>query len=103
MNYASQLRGWAIDRTLELWKTTGFKGDMKELFSHADSIMEYAYIAREDLESTAKDLFDLIRNAPDGQSSVDALIGTLDHIKEDRVRQGLDKPPAEVLTLKEKH
>lgn len=91
MNYKSQLRGWAIDRVIELWKIRGETADMPALQSEANQLADYAYIPREDLESTAKDLFELVRNAPAGESSIDALVGTLEHIKAERISQGIDK------------
>lgn len=109
MNYKSQLKGWAVDRVIEFWKASPggeFKGDfdkpesvvhvtpvrdLSELKKQADDLAAYAYVPREDLESTAKDLFELVRNAGPGESSIDAMIGTLEHIKNDRISQGIDK------------
>lgn len=99
MNYKSQLKGWAVDRVIELWKVckTGddIGADLDSLKKQADDLAAYAYVPREDLESTAKDLFELVRNAPANESSVDALIGTLEHIKHDRITQGIDKQEIE--------
>lgn len=95
MNYKSQLKGWAIDRIIEA-KKAGILPEiasMGELQNAATGLAAYAYVPREDLESTAKELFELIRIAPAGQSSVDALIGTLEHIREDRIRQQIDPMP----------
>lgn len=97
MNYKSQLKGWAIDRIIEA-KKAGIEPEivkLTDLQKAADDLAAYAYVPREDLESTAKDLFELVRNAPAGESSVDALIGTLEHIKNDRLSQGIDKMPEE--------
>ncbi len=91
MNYKSQLKGWAVDRILSLWATTKpDMNDLGELKKQADDLAAYAYVAREDLESTAKDMFELVRNAPANESSIDALIGTLEHIRADRISQGID-------------
>ena len=96
MNYKSQLKGWAVDRIIELWKVhKPSPVDLATLKQQSDELAAYAYVPREDLESTAKDLFELVRNAPAGQSSVDALIGTLEHIREDRIRQQIDVMPGE--------
>lgn len=94
MNYKSQLRGWAVDRVIELWKIApevlSYERTLGKLQEQADNLSAYAYVPREDLESTAKDLFELVRNAPANESSIDALIGTLDHIKVERISQGID-------------
>jgi len=93
MNYKSQLRGWAVDRAIEAHKSGAMvlDGSYNKLIKAADDLLLYAYVAREDLESTAKYLFELVRNAEPGQASIDALIGTLEHIKQDRISQGIDK------------
>ncbi len=92
MNYKSQLKAWAIDQVSKLSKESELAvGSIEDAIVHAEKLLAYAYIPREDLESTAKDLFELVRNAPPGESSVDALIGTLEHIKADRLQQGIDK------------
>lgn len=103
MNYKSQLRGWAVDRVIELSKANESKPDLAAVKTQADDLAAYAYVPREDLDSTAKDLFELVRNAADGQAQIEALIGTLEHIQEDRMRNGLDKPPADVVNIKEAH
>ena len=90
MNYKSQLKGWGIDRAIELAKANGSKPDVGEITKLADELAAYAYVPREDLESTAKDLFELVRNAPANEASIAALIGTLEHIKADRIAQGID-------------
>lgn len=97
MNYKSQLRGWAVDRVIEIKKANGIADvhlSLEQLKHQADELAAYAYIPREDLESTAKDLFELVRNAPANEASIDALIGTLEHIKNDRLTQGIDTPEA---------
>ncbi len=90
MNYKSQLKAWAIDRAIRQVET-GNVEKHEDIFALADKLADYSYIPREDLESTAKELFELVRNAPANESSIDALIGTLEHIKQDRVSQGIDK------------
>ncbi len=94
MNYKSQLKGWAIDRVIEAWKIVKPTCDdwMAVLKKQADELSSYAYNAKEDLNTTAADLFELVRNAPANESSVDALIATLEHIKDDRIRQQIDTP-----------
>jgi len=99
MNYKSQLKGWAIDRVIELAKANGSKPTLGEVQKMATELADYCYVPREDLESTAKDLFELVRNAAAGESSVDALIGTLEHIKADRESQGIDKPETKQETV----
>lgn len=93
MNYKSQLRGWAVDRIIESVKAGAIKDvtDLASLKTTADELAAYAYVPREDLESTAKDLFELVRKAEPGQASIDMLIATLEHIKQDRISQKIDK------------
>lgn len=91
MNYKSQLKGWAVDRVIELAKANGSKPELSDVMNAADTLAAYAYVPREDLESAAKDLFDLVRKAAPGESSVDALLGTLEHIRNDRIAEGIDK------------
>lgn len=118
MNYKSQLKGWAVDRVIEMWKavppSAAFisKGNpdaakdylpnredcLQVLKTQADDLAAYAYVPREDLESTAKDLFELVRNAEAGKASINAMIGTLEHIKQDRISQGIDKIDAQTPT-----
>lgn len=92
MNYKSQLKGWAVDRVIEAARAEALNlnGTLTSIMETADQLAEYAYVPREDLESTAKDLFELVRNAPSNESSIDALIGTLEHIRADRISQGID-------------
>ena len=91
MNYKSQLRGWAVDRVIELARVTKHPLSISELKEKADEIAAYAYVAREDLESTARDLFDLIKQAPDGKSGIDGLLATLEHLRNERIANGLDR------------
>lgn len=103
MNYKSQLKGWAVDRIIELQRANGEKLEplgLQGLMEAADKLADYAYVAKEDLQSTAKDLFDLVRNAPANESMVDALLGTLEHIRTDRIQQGIDQDPDKVVELK---
>lgn len=98
MNYKSQLKGWAVDRVIEFYKVNGKPTlEIKQgpsldiLMADADKLSAYAYVPREDLESTAKELFELVRSAPANESMVSALIGTLDRIRLDRLNDGTDK------------
>lgn len=97
MNYKSQLKGWAVDRVIEFYKVAGLAAPKEatallgKLKSDADDLAAYAYVPREDLESTAKELFELVRSAPANESMVSALIGTLDRIRLDRLNDGTDR------------
>ena len=99
MNYKSQLKGWAVDRVIEMHKVANSAVlTLESLKMYAEELIAFAYVAREDLESTAKDLFELVRNANPGEASIDALIGTLEHIKQDRIAEGKDIDPAAPVT-----
>src|ERR1700753_1456422 len=82
MNYKSQLRGWAIDRTIELWKATGFKSGLDELFKHADDLAGYAYVAEEDFKDVCARLVALIKESKDPLDKVHALQNELLFIDE---------------------
>ena len=89
-NYKSQLKGWAVDRVIEIAKISNVALDVPALAKQADELAEYAYVPREDLEKTAAELFELLRAAPANEASIDALIGTLNHIKSERIAQKID-------------
>lgn len=102
MNYKSQLKGWAVDRVIEAKKAGYYlqitsptqmtdETTLEDLLKAADELSAYAYVPREDLESTAKELFELVRSAPANESMVSALISTLDRIRLDRLNDGTDK------------
>lgn len=95
MNYKSQLKGWAVDRVIEMYKAGGVQPSLKTVMAEAEELAAYAYVESEALEDCAKTLFDLVRNAPAGEAKIDALLGTLEHIKADRIGQGIDKAPEE--------
>lgn len=97
MNYKSQLKGWAVDRAIEMYKAGGITPDVDTVKGVAEKLVEYAYVEEEDLDNAAAYLFDRVRNAPAGQSKIDALIGTLEHIKADRISQGLETMDKEVV------
>lgn len=86
MNYKSQLKGWAVDRVIELYKAEGklVGRPLDVLMKDADVLADYCYIPVKDLESHAEDLFELVRNAPEGEDRIDALLATLEKIKNDR-------------------
>lgn len=94
MNYKSQLRAWGIDRALEYYKVACEDvSSIDDVITTCDRLIDYAYIPREDLEATAKDMFELCRNAAPNQASLNAIIGTLERIADDRQRDGIDRDP----------
>jgi hypothetical protein len=88
MNYKTELNGWATEMAI---KAKAANMTIPEVISATKELVEFAYTPRKDLEGTAKDLFEMVRNAPANESKIDALIGTLEHIKEQRLAQGIDK------------
>ena len=93
MNYKAQLKGWCVDRVTEICKVNGMKPSLQEVMKMADELADYAYVPSKDMEDTASYLFDLVRNAPPGEAKVMALIGTLEHIQNDRYAQRIDIVP----------
>lgn len=93
-SYKSQLKGWAVDRVIEAHKA-GIQ--LTDLQSQADALAAYAYEAKEDLDKTAGLLFDLTRNADAGESKITAIIGTLERIMADRIKDGLEKLEEETI------
>lgn len=91
MNYKSQLKGWAVDRVIEMYKAGGVQPSLKAVMADAVELAAFAYVDSEALEDCAKTMFDLVRKAPAGEAKIDALLGTLEHIKADRIAQGIDK------------
>jgi len=92
MNYKSQLRGWAVDRIIEMWRaTSSTAGTLADLKAQAIELMEFAYVAAEDLESSSRDLYELIKEAPAHQSNIDNIIAVLENLRDERRRQGLEK------------
>lgn len=82
MNYKAQLKGWCVDRAIEASKAGLVTGD---ILDYADKLSEYCYVADKDLDDHIAYTFELVRNYADEQK-IDAIIGTLEHIKDDLVR-----------------
>lgn len=90
MNYKSQLKGWAVDRAIELFKI-GYLGgsfigreSLQELEKCADQLVTYAYVLEEDIGATAKSFLELLRQAPDDQDTaglVAMMIGALQDVQ----------------------
>jgi len=103
--YKSQLKAWAVDRVIRMWEATPTEDKInldgktiyaeprgiKELSDLSDELVNWAYIAEEDLDTTAKQLLDLVAAAEPGKSKIDALIHELQYIHEQRVAKGIDK------------
>ncbi len=87
MNYKTELNGWATEMAIKA-RAAGMS--IAEVIQATKELVDFAYTPRKDLEATAKDLFEMVRNAPAGESKVDALIGTLEHIKEQRIAERID-------------
>ena len=95
MNYKSQLKGWSVDRVIEIARANVNSGALvtvEDVMKQADQLAAYAYVPEEDLKTTANALFDLLRRAPAGAANIDILLAALEDIKADREREGLDNP-----------
>lgn len=82
MNYKAQLKGWCVDRAIEARKA-GF--DVPDALAYAETLGDYCYVPDKDLDDHIAYLFDLVRAYADEQK-IDAIIGTLDHIKSELVK-----------------
>ncbi len=92
MNYKSQLNGWAIEMAI---KARDAKVTVEEVLEDTKKLIEYAYTPRKDFEDHMADFFEMVRQAPPGEANINALIGTLEHIQNDRYAQRIDIIPAE--------
>lgn len=85
MNYKSQLKGWAVDRIIELQKVSAAGiATTDDLIREADKLAQFAYVLDEDLDSTAKQFLELLRQAPDDADTaglIANMIVTLDNIQ----------------------
>lgn len=90
--YNSKLKGWAVDRVIELAKATGGTPTLAEMTEQATELAKYAYVPEEDLKSTAAILFDLVRTAPPNKSLVIDIVNELEKIKQDRLHDNVDDP-----------
>jgi hypothetical protein len=86
MNYKAQLKGWAIDRAIEFKKID----PEANIFDLAGELIEYCYTPDKDMEGHISYLFELVRKLGD-ETKIDAIIGALDHIKEDMRRAEMMK------------
>lgn len=88
MNYKTELNGWATEMSIKA-KQAGMS--IKEVIEATKELVEFAYTPRKDFDSHVKDFFEMVRSAPPGESHIEALIGTLEHIQSERISQGIDK------------
>lgn len=83
MNYKSQLKGWAIDRAIEIHK--GQSASFDQIMATADKLLEYCYIADEDFHGTAKLLIGM---APDVElENLDHVIAALQVVQEQKANK----------------
>lgn len=93
MNYKTELNGWAVEMAI---KAVAAGVPISQILDITTQLVTYAYTSRKDLEATAKDLFDLVREAEPDRSAIDSIMVTLERIKYERVEAGLDKADNEV-------
>jgi glutaredoxin 2 len=108
MNYTSQLKGWAIDRVIELWKATdaherlGALG-LRELKEQADELAKYAYDPEGDFNDTMARMSKLIKEIPDPLEKINLLMAELSVIQEEIERQQMMANNAGKVVTMEKH
>ncbi len=91
-NYKSQLRAWAVDRIINSQKGSI---SLENLQKDATALAEWAYIADEDLDTTAKQLLELVAGAAPEKAKIGALIHELQYIQEQRYAKRIDAMPEE--------
>lgn len=87
MNYRTQLNAWALEMAIKAELFT----NEDELLKTTQRFVDFTYNPTKDKDDHIKDFFEFVRNSDPGEAQIDALIGTLEHIKQDRVTQGVDK------------
>jgi hypothetical protein len=91
--YESQLKGWAVDRVIEAVKVGALQADnLAAITKHADELAKYAFVPQENLVSIAKEFYEAVRNAPDGEAHIEEIEFSIAAIKAEREQAGLDKP-----------
>lgn len=83
MNYRSQLRGWGIDRAIELAKINNSKENpitLEEIISNSAKFALHAYIPGEDAEKTADYLLDVLENTAPGEVDIHSIISRLESV-----------------------
>lgn len=88
MNYKTELNGWATEMAIKA-KAAGMT--IAEVIESTKELVEFAFTPHKEYKDALEYFFEIVRNAPSGQANIDALIGTLEHIREDRIRQGIDQ------------
>lgn len=87
MNYTSQLKGWAIDRVIELAKANGDKPDLDAVMKQATALADYAYVPERDFKDCIAVIVEILKSSPDSLDKVNQLQAELGVIEEDIHRQ----------------
>jgi hypothetical protein len=87
MNYKSQLKGWAIDRAIELSKANNAKLNMTQLMDQADQLAAYAYVPEKEFQDCISVISQILKESPDALAKINQLQAELGVIEEDIQRQ----------------
>lgn len=87
MNYKAQLKGWAVDRVIELSKANGDKLNLAQVMTQADALAAYAYVPERDFKDAIALIVEILKSDPDALAKVNQLQGELAAIEEDMHRQ----------------
>lgn len=100
--YNSQLKGWAVDRTIELFKARGPEGyTVDDVLTEANKLVDYAYNPNEDFRDAVKRMVEILKQCDPENAllKVQELQAELAYIDEDlgrkiAMRETLSKAPA---------
>ncbi len=88
MNYKSQLRGWCVDRIIEMHKVPGPMGPLLNLHllkEEAEALSDWAYVPDKDWEDTGQHMLEMADEIQ--LEKLQALIAHLAMIEEKRSAQ----------------
>lgn len=90
MNYKTQLNAWASEMAIKA-KAAGM--GIEEVVENTVKLVEFAFNPQKEYDDAMGYFFDLVRKSPPNEANINALIGTLEHIQNDRFAQHIDTAP----------
>lgn len=89
MNYKSQLKGWAVDRVIELAKANATKPTLADVMDEATRLAKYAYVGEEDFKDACQRVVECLKEMclADALERIIQLQNELAYVQEDIERQ----------------